>query len=420
MAVPPPQRRYHFRYAGLIYIIVTIFVAVGALNSQNNLLFWALGLAMGGLLVSGLISGAALMGVEVERLPTADGAVGRPMRLRYLVHNRNRLLPTFALHVVERAPGRGKRARPTGRSWLGGEPHAFVAHVGPRQTVPCSATVWPRKRGVGELHKVRVWTTFPFGIVKKSITFTQPASVVVRPAVAPLRAGVLEQSRSRAHAGSASVDSMGLGEEFFGIREYHAGDSLRNIAWKPSARTGALLVIQRSAPAPAKLWVVLRFPAAGRSEDLDERALSLTASVITEAVASHMMVGLLIPGAGVRVAQAGGRRHLDKLMLHLGQLDPSRITAASAPLTVGGLTRGSGCVVIQAGAMDLASCPAGAIVLDAASLARYVRDAKRLDALGWGGLGPGGAPPDPTPLGRLARESLGRFRASFEVGSPAP
>jgi hypothetical protein len=37
------QRRYHFRYAGLIYIGVTVFIAIGALNSQNNLLFWAWG-----------------------------------------------------------------------------------------------------------------------------------------------------------------------------------------------------------------------------------------------------------------------------------------------------------------------------------------------------------------------------------------
>ncbi|MFG0285015.1 MAG: DUF58 domain-containing protein [Phycisphaerales bacterium JB039] len=411
-----PQRRYHFRYAGMIYIGVTIFIAIGALNSQNNLLFWALGLAIGGLLVSGLISGAALMGIEIERLPTADGAVGRPMRLRYLVHNRNRLLPAFALHVVERPAGGG---RWTARSWLGGEPHAYVAHVGPRQQVACATTVWPRKRGVGQFGKVRIWTTFPFGIVKKSVTFTLPAPVVVRPAVAPLRRSVLEQVRSRADLGSASVDAMGLGEEFFGIREYQSGDSLRHIAWRPSARTGELLVIQRSAPAPAKLWVVLRFPPTGRTEDLDERALCLTASVISEAVANHMLVGMLIPGARVRVAQASGRRHLDKLMLQLGQLEPARITAAKAPLAVEGLTRGSGCVVIQAGAVELGSLPPGAVALDAASLARYVRDTAPLDALGWGALGPAGAGPEPTLVGRLASEWLGRFRESFEIGQGA-
>jgi uncharacterized protein (DUF58 family) len=409
------QRRYHFRYAGLIYIGVTVFIAIGALNSQNNLLFWALGLAIGGLLVSGVISGAVLTGVEVERLPVADGAVGRPMRLRYLVRNRNRLLPAFALHIVE-LPARRGRGRLGAGSWVGGEPHAYAAHVGPRQTVPCVTTIWPRKRGVGEFGRVRIWTTFPFGIVRKSITFSQPAAVVVRPAVAPLRRSVLQQARARADTGSAAVDAVGLGEDFFGIREYNPGDSLRHVAWKPSARTGQLMVIQRTSPAPARLWVVLRFPEHGRSEDLDERALCLTASVISEAVANHMLVGLLIPGAGVRVAQAGGRRHLDKLMMQLGQLDPSRISAASAPLAVGGLTRGSGCVVIQAGAVDLSSCPAGATVLDAASLARYVRDTAPLDALGWGALGPAGAGPAPGPVAQLVDDWIRRFRASFEVG----
>jgi len=272
---------------------------------------------------------------------------------------------------------------------------------------------------VGEFARVRVGGTFPFGIVRKSMTFDRPASVVVRPAVAPLRRSVLQQTRARSETGSSSVDALGMGEDFFGIREYHSGDSLRQIAWKPSARTGQLLVVQRTSPAPARLWVVLRFPAQGRSEDLDERALCLTASVISEAVANHMLVGLLIPGAGVRVAQASGRRHLDKLMLHLGQLDPGAISAATAPLAVGGLARGSGCIVIQAGAVDLHSLPQGASVLDAASLARYVRDNASLDALGWGALGPAARGREVGPVQRIGQDWVERFRASFEVGAGA-
>src|ERR1041385_4840021 len=59
-----PLRRYHFHGPGLVYILVTLFIAMGAINSQNNLLFAALGLAIGGLLISGIISGGALLGVR--------------------------------------------------------------------------------------------------------------------------------------------------------------------------------------------------------------------------------------------------------------------------------------------------------------------------------------------------------------------
>src|SRR5207253_2912685 len=34
-----PLRRYHFHAPGLVYILVTLFIAIGAINSQNNLLF---------------------------------------------------------------------------------------------------------------------------------------------------------------------------------------------------------------------------------------------------------------------------------------------------------------------------------------------------------------------------------------------
>lgn len=38
----PVQRMYRFRMSGLVYLAVTGFLAVAAISSQNNLLFWAL------------------------------------------------------------------------------------------------------------------------------------------------------------------------------------------------------------------------------------------------------------------------------------------------------------------------------------------------------------------------------------------
>jgi hypothetical protein len=40
------SRRYHLHFPGLVYIATTVMLAFGAVQSQNNLLFWAFGIAV--------------------------------------------------------------------------------------------------------------------------------------------------------------------------------------------------------------------------------------------------------------------------------------------------------------------------------------------------------------------------------------
>ena len=61
-------RQYHFVSGGVLYVAVTTLLMLGALNSQNYLLFAALGIAMAGLVVSGVLSGSSLLGVLVGRV----------------------------------------------------------------------------------------------------------------------------------------------------------------------------------------------------------------------------------------------------------------------------------------------------------------------------------------------------------------
>ena len=95
-------RQYHFAFGGVLYVAVTTLLMLGALNSQNNLLFAAMGVSIGGLVVSGILSGWALLGVRVERISVSNASVGRPMTLRYRVSNKNRFVPAFALVIEER------------------------------------------------------------------------------------------------------------------------------------------------------------------------------------------------------------------------------------------------------------------------------------------------------------------------------
>ncbi len=341
-------RQYHFAVGGVHYVAVTTLLMLGALNSQNNLLFAAMGVSIGGLVISGFLSGSALLGIRIERLSTSDAQVGRPLTIRYRVHNKNRLVPAFALVVEEcQAP---KASRKTSRktsqktarksSWRDhfAVPRACIAHLGPGQSIECEAQVWPTRRGTVSLESIRVWSTFPIGIAKKSITqHVEPDEVVIRPLVVAIRDALLRKADGSSRSGRQPSRRSGQGDEFFSLREYQPGDPIRQIAWRATARTGQVLVTQPASPVPDRLRVVVQLnpalnPAAENQTENhienhtenhaeNERAIALAASIISRAARDATMVGLCVPQFALDHHPGSGRRSADHLLDELGRLD---------------------------------------------------------------------------------------------------
>jgi uncharacterized protein (DUF58 family) len=376
---PSPRRRYHFHLPGVVYVGVTVFLAIGALNSQNNLLFVALGLAIGGLLVSGIVSGISLMGIELERVQASDTAVGRPLVIVYSVRNRNRFMPAFGLTVCEVGGGEPEATWPR---VLNGAPCAHIAHVGPGQRLHTEAVAWAHSRGRIMLSAVQVWSTFPFGIAKKSVTFLLPQTVVVRPLVVPLRAGLVSDRRRKVERGAAAGRFAGPGDEFWALREYTPGDPPRQIAWRATARTGQILVTQRAAPTPARAWVVLRL-SAGADPSMNERAVCLAASLIERAIGDHMSIGLSVPDQGLLCSPEVHRRHAERLQNELAGVEPP--PPGAVPEFPAMAARSGACIIVWAGTPEQGWGPPGARHLMAADSARLIADpamAARVDRLG--------------------------------------
>jgi uncharacterized protein (DUF58 family) len=303
------RRSYHLHPPGIAYLVTTFFLAIGGFNSQNNLLFWAFGLGVAGLIVSGIVSGAPLMRLELSRRRVGPVSVGERIRVEYRIRNTGRVWPAFALEIDEFA---GRR----GRGWVSAL-RTGVAHVGPRETATAGADAVAQRRGVHELRTVRVSTTFPLGLVRKCLYFDLPAQVTVRPRVRALR----RAARARLVPGfehtAGTRNRVGGGDEFYALREYQPGDPMRRIAWRASARSESLMVRQNAAPAPPRLRVRLDPPGPGVSEDAFENTLSLVASIVVAAARERLAPGLDIPWAGVSLPPADGaiaaQRALDAL-----------------------------------------------------------------------------------------------------------
>jgi uncharacterized protein (DUF58 family) len=324
------RRCYHLHLPGLIYIALTLLVGYAAIASQRNLLFWVFGVMTAALLISGIVSGAMLMGLELRRLDPRHGAVGEPLFLRYAVHNRNRLVPVFNIHIEERplAAGGWNRIMAPARAW--------VMHVAADETVHGEAVAWPARRGQAAFHAVRAWTTFPFGIIRKSVTFSQPQHTLIYPRLYELRPRLLARLTPQGSLGMRITQHAGGGDDYFGMREYRPGDSLRAVSWKRSARLDDLVTIERTRPSPPRLRIVLNLltptnrlritpadPAAQR--EAEERAISLAASLIHEADIAGFEVGLTVLGLDVPVIPIRRSHwHVGRLLAALAGLDLDR------------------------------------------------------------------------------------------------
>jgi uncharacterized protein (DUF58 family) len=328
---------------GLIYVGLVLLVGVAAMNNQNNLLFWVLGIMVSALVISAVLSSFIVRAIQVRRIDPQHGAVGEPLIVRYAVRNHSRWLSAFNITIAEQ-PARVRQGQ-TWRSFM--QPAgAWVMHVGPRETVHGEAIFWPKRRGDVVFDAIGIATSFPFGIVRKAITISQPQHTLIYPMLYELQRGLLNKITPAGLMGTKVTHHAGAGDEYYGVREYKPGDSLRHIAWKRTGRTEELVTIERTHPSPAKLRVILDLtvptdqlhvephgPDAAR--ELEERAISLAASIIHAADMDGYEVGLTILGMdGPAIAIRRNQWHSRKIMAALAgiDLDAPRRSSRTQPL----------------------------------------------------------------------------------------
>lgn len=314
-------RTYSMTWAGALYHLTTVFLAIGAINGQNNLLFWAFGLALGAILAGGIVSGSALMGIRAERLGLEPGEVGRVSPIRYAVSSTGRWIPAMGLSIVEPL---GKRPEGVSERIAG-----VVAHVPPGGRVVTQGAVVPTRRGVLRLDRFTVSSSFPFGTLGKLVKFSEPAEMLVRPRQIELRAGLLDEVLRSARAGEHTSESVGHGDELFGIREYRPGDPIREVAWGPSARTGELLVRQRSSERGSRLRVQVELSREA-GEELNEWAIAVAAQLARDAIERGLLVGLVSGTLGIELMPAAGGKALERMLDALALADASTLGPPAA------------------------------------------------------------------------------------------
>ena len=322
------RRTYELGIPLVVYCAVTLLVALVGIQTGLNLLFWVFGIMLSTILLSGIISGAMMMRLRVRRIVASHGVAGEPLIVRYAVRNRGRLLPAFGIDLSERNVNDGN-----GWQHVAGPAPTWIMHIGPGETVHGEAIFRPMTRGIMQFDRVRASSTFPFGLLRKSIHVAQESHTLIFPRAFRLRPGVLSGLAPSGTMGSRISGQAGPGDDFFGLRDYRPGDSLRNIAWKRTANREGLLTVERARPNPPRVRFVLdlRIPTdelrvtddePRTAREFEEDAISLIASLVHAAESTGYEFGLTI--LGVHAAPVPVRRnawHRDKLLAELARID---------------------------------------------------------------------------------------------------
>jgi len=314
-ALRPPRRLRPTR-AGWIFFALVFAVGFAALNTGNNLLYLVLSLMLAFLVLSGVLSEAALRGIEVERRLPFELIAGRPARVVLEIGNAQGRLWAHAIAVEDF----GDAGLAGARMRLGG---GFALRIGPGQRERRSYRFEPSRRGALRFEGFRVATRFPFGLFAKSLWIDRAAEAIVYPALAPAPPPrVREAVRSLGDEASSRSDDE---TEVAGLRAFAPGDAPRRVHWRASWRRSALLVRDAEGDVSGETEVVLRTSGAAPGDGF-ERAVERAASQAEAGLRAGLRVGLRTDDAAL--PPAAGAVHRARLLGYLALVQPESEASA--------------------------------------------------------------------------------------------
>ena len=185
-------------------------------------------------------------------------------------------------------------------------------------------------RGQFPFHVIEFAVNEFFGIAGNTGTLNTSGELYVLPTVLPLKKFPIRTRRTRVYAGAIPARTGGHGVEFFGVREYQAGDSPRLINWRVSARhTFNMYSNEYEQERVADVGVVLDGRAKtnvfGRNHSIFEYSIQASAAMADALLSQGNRVGLLNYG-----------RYFQWTIPGYGKIQRERILQALAAAQIGG------------------------------------------------------------------------------------
>jgi uncharacterized protein (DUF58 family) len=278
---------------------MTLLLGFGAVNTGNNLLYLMVSALLGFMSVSGFLGHWNLKKLQLRLQPPDEIYAGLETLVRVCVINQRRWLPAFLLDLSF-----NNSYQQCGHLAL------LKAHEDQGVGVPVTFS----GRGDHCRHQVTVSSTFPinFFIRHRHLHLEQTITVFPRPVPCHNRgASSLQQEH-----GMQNTSQRGYDGDITRIGDYVAGEPLKMIHWKLSARHDSLKIKELSHQQQPPVEInPLELP--GRSL---EQQLSCATYLINDLIRHHRPVGLqLTPESIAPDVGKGHKIYLLKLLARYGK-----------------------------------------------------------------------------------------------------
>jgi uncharacterized protein (DUF58 family) len=305
-----------FSVTGLVYCSMMMFMGLAAMNSQASLLFGVFGLMIGILLVAGFISRVVLRRLFLHRVLPELAVVGQATTITYEFTNEKRFWPSLSVCLAEL----------DGAEAFTRQPQSYMLHAAARQTATVPIEVMPKRRGLHEMDRYQISTSFPFGFIKRAVERRQKDAVLVYPALGQVDPRLMAMCRSADTAGAHMRPRRGGQDEFYGVKEHRTGENPRWIYWRRSARTGVLVAKEMTQVSPPRIFLLVDTYIDPQVRNIEahadvERAIAMAASLASHALEAGLSVGALAWTDSWTAMQPGrGKRHRRDLLALLARL----------------------------------------------------------------------------------------------------
>lgn len=243
--------------AGFAFAALLLTMLLAGLNYSNSIALLFTFLLAGFALIAMHLCHRNLAGTVVRGVATIDAFVGEHGRVLLTLENPG---DTTRIGLEARIDDGGGNDDATVSVPAGGSARADVA-------------VSLARRGRVPIARLRLSTTFPFGLFRAWTWLHLPLSLIAW----PVPRGRREPPPESASGGSATAVHRAGDEEWSGLREFRDGDSPRQVAWAAYARGRGLLVKTYQSPAAHHRWFDL---ASVPGSNLETRLEQLSAWIV--------------------------------------------------------------------------------------------------------------------------------------------
>jgi uncharacterized protein (DUF58 family) len=290
---------------GLWFVLLSILVAIAATNTGNNALYTVLAAMFAILIVSGFLSRENVRGLEVEIETSGEVFANRPFSLGFTLKSRARLFPRwFLLFTVSRS------AQPL-----------LVPHLPRRGRSVGQIEMLIGVRGRHRLPHAHVSSLFPFGFFRKGVRYPIDLELLVFPEIFPAAGTHLEAAD---RSGEEASRRAGQGHGLYALRPYRYGDDPRGIHWKQTARTGAMVYMEREAERSRRLSILFDNGVGALADEASRNRFERLVSEAATAALDHLARGYEVELVTREQALgfAGGMRQRVAILEALALVEP--------------------------------------------------------------------------------------------------